>query len=88
MYVAVVHTGGTICRIYAAATAEQLAVRLGEYVRENATYQLWPADAERVLALLGADRTQDAVDFYFAAVGLRWDREQLIVHQSGLGVEA
>lgn len=88
VYVAVVHTRGTICHICAAPTAERLAVHLGEYVRENATYQLWPADAERVLALLQADRKQDAVALYFAAVGTRWDREELVVKQAGLKGDA
>lgn len=88
VYVAVVHAAGMICHICAATTTEQLAARLGAYVRVNATYQLWPSDAERVLDLLGAGRAQDAVDLYFAAVGLRWDREELIVERAGLGVEA
>lgn len=63
-------------------------MRLGEYVRDNARYQLCPGDADRVLALLAADRAQDAVDLYFAATGERWDREELVVQRTGLGVEA
>lgn len=87
MHVAVVHTRATICHICVAPTVEELVVHLGEYVRDNAPYQLWPADAERVLDLLGAGRAQDAVDLYFAAVGQRWDREELVVQRAGLGVE-
>lgn len=84
VYVAVVQAAGAICHICVAATAERLARRLGNYVRRNATYQLWPADAERVLGLLAADRAQDAVDLYFASTGQRWDREELLVRRTGL----
>lgn len=84
VHVAVVHAGGTICHITAATSQEQLADRLGQYVRTNAPYQLWPADADRVMRFLKDNRSRDAIDVYFGAMGQRWDREQLVVRRTTL----
>jgi hypothetical protein len=61
-----------------ATTPTALVARLSGYVRRSAGHQLWPADAEVVLALLEKWRFEKAVELYFALVGSRWDEEWLV----------
>jgi predicted N-formylglutamate amidohydrolase len=84
VHVGVVHAGGTVCHVSVARTAESLAQDLGEYVRENAPYQLCRRDADRVQELLGSGRSQQAVNHYFGAAAQRWGRERLVVQRVGL----
>ena len=81
VHVGIVHVGATICHICAATSGDRLARRLGEYVRENAGYQLCSGDAERVLGLLREDRVREAVDLYFGSADQRWGRERLVVRR-------
>ncbi len=77
LHVAVVHAGDRICHVTAATSAAGLADRLGEYVRGQAKYQLWPEETKRVLELLSGGRAQEAVEYYFSRVGPRWGWERL-----------
>lgn len=61
----------------AASSAEALTARVATYVERQAEYLLWPADAERVRALLAEGKRREAVELYFAKVGERWERERL-----------
>lgn len=81
LHVAVVHAGNAICHVAAATSAAELAERLGEYVRDQAQYQLWPEETKRVHELLAADRAREAVELYFSKVGQRWGVEHLAVTQ-------
>ncbi|CAN5436509.1 hypothetical protein BH24GEM3_BH24GEM3_04850 [soil metagenome] len=88
LHVAVVHAGSGICHVAAATSAADLAERLGEYVRDQATYQLWPEEETRVRDLLSDGRPQEAVDYYFSVVGPRWGAERLDVTQLELPLQA
>ena len=54
-----------------------IAEQLAGYVSERCEYTLWPNDARMVRSLLEASRVDDAITFYFAVVGQRWDDERL-----------
>lgn len=88
LHVAVVHGGSGICHVAAATSAADLTNRLGEYVRGQAKYQLWPEETKRVLELLAAGRPQEAVEYYFSSVGPRWGLERLALTQLELPLPA
>lgn len=85
LHVAVVHAGGAICHIAADLSEDGLEWRLGEYVRGQASWQLWPEDAADVLGLLADGRPGAAVDLYFEKAGARWGREELVRESVDLG---
>jgi hypothetical protein len=88
LLVGVVHAGATVCHVSVARTPELLARDLGEYVQENAPYQLCPGDAERVEELLGRGDWQDGVDHYFGVAEQRWGRERLVVRRVGVAADS
>ncbi|HEU4698549.1 MAG TPA: hypothetical protein VFS40_05180 [Gemmatimonadales bacterium] len=61
----------------ATRTRAELFAALAAYVAEQAPFQLWPLEAARVRRWLHRGDREQAVRYYFATVGRRWDREQL-----------
>jgi hypothetical protein len=67
-------------RFTASATSgAELTEHVARYVRDNVEFQLWPAGAREVRALLDDGKLEPAIERYFALVGERWDREWLVV---------
>jgi len=61
-------------------TADNLfdrTAQLANYVRERCDYVLWPAEADRVRALIDTGEPEAAIELYFEHVGERWDEERL-----------
>lgn len=79
LHVAVVHSGDEICFVTAASSADALARRIADYVRDRAAHRLWPDDARAVEELLGMGLLREAASHYFGTVGRRWDNERLVV---------
>jgi len=77
LHIAAVHANGGIRAIAAGWTEDQAVRRVAGYVRQNADQLLWPPESHQVHMLLDRGRLQEAIDFYFARVGGRWDREFL-----------
>jgi hypothetical protein len=78
VHIAVIHVNGAICHITAATSEQDLAAQLASYVRQHSPHQLVERDAARLEQLLSVGSMSDAVDFYFASVGRRWDLERLV----------
>jgi hypothetical protein len=83
LHAAVVHSAEGIHLLTASRSAEGLIEFVAGYVRSQADQMLWPDDAKRVHALLGAASCRAAVDLYFARVGERWEREYLRIEVIG-----
>ena len=76
--VAIVHSRDGV-HLVATGPEEAAFAQVGEYVRSRAEHQLWPHQAAQLQELLAQGRVRDAVEFYFARVGDRWDQEYLVV---------
>ena len=81
MHVAVVESCGEVRHVAVDASREGLVGQLACYVEARAPHTLWPEDAEQVGRLLAAGRGEEAVAWYFARVGHRWDPERLVVER-------
>lgn len=86
LHVAIIHRTESESIVTCARTRDELVQRLARYVRRNATYLLWPDDAECVDELLAAGDLAGAVDSYFDALGdesrrVRWERQRLIIRR-------
>lgn len=77
LHVAVVYAHDGIRLLTAAHSSDAVAESLAAYIHGQADILLWPADAQRVRGLLKTGDTEEAITFYFARVGERWEREQL-----------
>jgi hypothetical protein len=84
LFVAVVHTEGSICFVAASTLRDELLRQLADYVRRQAPVALWAADEERVRALLEARQPEAAIEHYFARVGGRWDAEWLVTSKAAV----
>lgn len=67
-----------------ATTEEDCLAQIVRYVAKQAPWQLWPASARRVAALLADGDQTGAVTEYFGHVGERWDGEWLTTARLGL----
>jgi len=76
-HVAVVTADDGVLHVALGPTTAAVAEQLAGYVAGRADHGLWPAEAERVAALLRAGDREGAVRAYFDAVGGRWDGERL-----------
>jgi hypothetical protein len=77
LHVAAVYASDGIRLLTASRSREAVTECLAAYIHGQADMLLWPADALRVRALLGAGDAEEAIALYFARVGERWEREQL-----------
>jgi hypothetical protein len=78
LHVALVHAPDGVRLAVSRRTSDALVRRVGRYVLEHASHQLWPDDAEHVRLLMRRGRFEAAVAHYFARVGERWDEERLV----------
>ena len=63
----------------AGCRTERTLVRLlAAYVVRRSSKQLWPAEARRIRRLVRRGAAAQAVDYYFARVGERWDEDRLV----------
>lgn len=85
--VAIVHSSDGI-HFVSTGPEEAALAEVGDYIRSRAEHQLWPDDAAQLARLLEQGRVRDAVEFYFARVGKRWDHEYLVVQPASLSSSA
>jgi hypothetical protein len=77
LHVAAVYAHDGTRLLTASHSAKIVSQRVAACVASQAEILLWPADAHRVRALLEIGRTEEAIAWYFARVGQRWEREYL-----------
>jgi hypothetical protein len=82
LFVAIVHRPETVELIAVSSHQEAVLRRLAQYVYERAAQVLWASDAARVESLLESNEKQAAIDYYFATVGQRWDKEWLVTRRA------
>ena len=78
LFIAIVHTADAVRFVAASPRMDELRRQLADYVRQRGEQALWPADAERLRALLAAGEPDAAITHYFETAGRRWDAEWLI----------
>jgi hypothetical protein len=78
-YTAVVYALDGVRLVAAATSRRALMQRVADYVQRHAGERLWATDARRVHQLVAGAAHEDAVEYYFAMVGQRWDEEWIIL---------